>query len=48
MLETCNFRFNKQHKNKTFVCYFGELAGMVGSMETIAPSGPTSVMAVFL
>lgn len=30
------------------VCYFGELVGMVGSMETKAPSGSTIMMAVFL
>lgn len=30
------------------LCYFGELVGMVGSMETKAPSGSTIMMAVFL
>ena len=28
--------------------YFGELGGMVGSMETMAPSGSTIMMALFL
>lgn len=30
------------------ICYLGELVGMVGSMETKAPSGSTIMMAVFL
>lgn len=30
------------------VCYLGELVGMVGSMETKAPSGSINMMAVFL
>lgn len=30
------------------LCYLGELVGMVGSMETKAPSGSTIMMAVFL
>ena len=29
-------------------CYLGELVGMVGSMETRAPSGSTIMIEVFL